>query len=224
VSLAVCLLSGGMDSVVAAAMRRAEGLRLATLSVDYGQRHRVELEAARRLSDWLEAEEHLVVRVDLRAIGGSALTAAIEVPKEPGSAAIPVTYVPARNTVFLSLALGAAEVMGASEIVIGANQVDYSGYPDCRAEFLEAFERLGAVATRAGIEGRAPRIRAPLLDMSKAEIVRRGCALGVPFADTISCYDPSVTGAACGACDACRLRRDGFESAGEPDPTRYRQA
>lgn len=222
--LAVCLLSGGMDSVVAAALQRADGYRIATLSVDYGQRHRVELGAARRLSEWLGAEEHLLVRVDLRAIGGSALTAAIDVPKEPRPDPVPVTYVPARNTVFLSLALGAAEVLGASAIVIGANQVDYSGYPDCRAEFLDAFERLGALATRAGVEGHAPRIRAPLLDMPKAEIVRRGCALGVPFAETISCYDPSPAGEACGACDACRLRRAGFESAGEPDPTRYRQA
>jgi 7-cyano-7-deazaguanine synthase len=212
-----------MDSVVAAALQRADGLRIATLSVDYGQRHRVELEAAERLSGWLGAEEHLVVRVDLRAIGGSALTDEIDVPKQPGSGSVPVTYVPARNTVFLSLALGAAEVMGASSIVIGANQVDYSGYPDCRAEVLDAFGRLAALATRAGVEGRAPRIRAPLLDMSKAEIVRRGCALGVPFAETISCYDPSASGAACGSCDACRLRRAGFEDAGEPDPTRYRE-
>jgi 7-cyano-7-deazaguanine synthase len=211
-----------MDSVVAAAMVRAEGRELVTLSVDYGQRHRVELGAAARLADWLGVLRHLVVAVDLRAIGGSALTADIDVPKETGDDEIPVTYVPARNTVLLALALGAAEVHEADALVIGANRVDYSGYPDCRPEFLDAFQRLGAVATRAGIEGRAPAVLAPLLDMPKADIVRRGHELGVPFEETVSCYDPDDDGAACGACDACRLRRDGFEQAGIADPTRYR--
>jgi 7-cyano-7-deazaguanine synthase len=211
-----------MDSVVAAAIVRAEGARLVTVAVDYGQRHRVELAAARRLSEWLEAEDHLELSVDLRAIGGSALTAEIDVPKAGGGDGIPVTYVPARNTVSLSLALGAAEVFRADAIVIGANQVDYSGYPDCRPAFIDAFQRLSEVATKAGVEGRAPRIRAPLLDMPKAEIVRTGTRLGVPFGETISCYDPTGDGLACGACDACRLRRAGFESAGVDDPTRYR--
>ena len=219
--VAVALLSGGMDSVVAAALVRADGFRLVTLAIDYGQRHRVELRAARRLSAWLGAREHLVLPVDLRAIGGSALTGDIAVPKAQGRDEIPVTYVPARNTVFLALALGVAETRGASVIVIGANHVDYSGYPDCRPAFFEAFQRLGEVATRAGVEGNGPRILAPLLEMSKAEIVRHGAGFGVPFAESVSCYDPTDQGLACGACDACRLRRSGFETAAVPDPTRY---
>lgn len=223
---AICLLSGGMDSAVAAAMAKEGGAGggIVTLTVDYGQRHRAELDAARALSEWLGALEHLVVGVDLRAIGGSALTDDIDVPKNRPSEKIPATYVPARNTVLLALALGAAETRGASAVVIGVNRVDYSGYPDCRPEFLDAFRRLGEAATKAGVEGRAPEIRAPLLDLSKADIVREGTRLGVPFGRTVSCYDPSESGEACGSCDACRLRREGFASAGVPDPTRYRQA
>ncbi|MEM8883453.1 MAG: 7-cyano-7-deazaguanine synthase QueC [Planctomycetota bacterium] len=218
---AVALLSGGMDSIVAAALLRDEGFALQTVAIDYGQRHRAELEAAAELATWLGAERHRVLRVDLRAIGGSALTDEIDVPTEGPGDAIPVTYVPARNTIFLALALGVAEVEQADAIVIGANAVDYSGYPDCRPAFLEAFERLAAVATKAGLEGRGPAIRAPLVDWPKAEIVRRGVALGVPFGRTISCYAADDEGRACGVCDACRLRRRGFEDAGVADPTRY---
>jgi 7-cyano-7-deazaguanine synthase len=209
-----------MDSAVAAAWARAEGCGLVTLAVDYGQRHRIELEAARRIAAWLGAD-HVEIPVDLRAVGGSALTAEIPVPKEPGAEPIPVTYVPARNTLLLALALGLAEARGADALVIGANRVDYSGYPDCRPEFLAAFQRLAEVGTKAGVEGRAPRVLAPLLDLPKSEIVRLGTKLGVPFGDTISCYDPAPDGGACGRCDACRLRRGGFEDAGVADPTRY---
>lgn len=219
---AVALLSGGMDSLVAAAITRGEGHRLITLAVDYGQRHRAELDAARVLSEWLGAEDHVVVSVDLRAIGGSALTDDIDVPAGGGQEEIPVTYVPARNTVLLSLALGLAEVRAAEAIVIGANRIDYSGYPDCRPEFLAAFEKLAKVATKAGVEGNAPRLFAPVLDLSKAEIVARGTALGVPFEQSVSCYTATSDGRACGACDACRLRREGFVGAGVNDPTRYR--
>jgi 7-cyano-7-deazaguanine synthase len=222
--LAVALLSGGMDSVVAAAALRRDGFRLRTLAIDYGQRHRVELDAAVQLSRWLDAEAHDLIRVDLRAIGGSALTADIPVPKGGSEDTIPVTYVPARNTVFLALALGAAESWGASAITIGANHVDYSGYPDCRPAFLDAFQALAEVATKAGVEGAAPRVLAPLLELSKADIVRLGTELKVPFGQTVSCYDPTAEGLACGECDACRLRRDGFESACVPDPTRYRES
>ena len=218
---AVALLSGGMDSLVAAAMVRAEGNRIITLAVDYGQRHRAELAAARDLSDWLEAEEHVVLGVDLRAIGGSALTDDIEVPHAGGGNEIPVTYVPARNTVLLSLALGLAEARGAVGIVIGVNRVDYSGYPDCRPAFLDAFGKLAEVATKVGVEGHAPRILAPILELSKAEIVARGVALGVPFERSVSCYAATAEGRACGRCDACRLRRDGFVAAGVVDPTAY---
>lgn len=210
-----------MDSAVAAAWARAEGFSLVTLTVDYGQRHHVELEAAREVSAWLEAAEHVVLAVDLRAVGGSALTDEIEVPRGGGTAGIPATYVPARNTVLLALALGLAEARGADAIVIGVNRVDYSGYPDCRPEFLEAFGRVAEAGTRAGVEGRAPRILAPLVDLSKADIVRMGTGLAVPFARTVSCYDPTPTGAACGACDACRLRRKGFLEAGTADPIEY---
>jgi len=210
-----------MDSAVAAAWARDEGYRIVTLTVDYGQRHQVELEAARVISRWLDAHEHVVLAADLRTVGGSALTDAIDVPRGGGTAGIPVTYVPARNTVLLALALALAEARRATAIVIGVNSVDFSGYPDCRPAFLEAFARVAEVGTKAGAEGRAPRILAPLIDLSKAEIVEMGTRLAVPFAQTISCYDPRATGAACGGCDACRLRRKGFSEAGVADPTKY---
>jgi len=218
---AVALLSGGMDSVVAAAMIREEGYELVTLSIDYGQRHRSELVAAERLSRWLASSDHRVVKLDLRAIGGSALTDDIPVPAAGTSTGVPVTYVPARNTVFLALALGLAEVVRAEALVIGANAVDYSGYPDCRPAFLDAFGRLAEVATKAGIEGHAPRVLAPIVKLSKSEIVRTGLRLSVPFAKTVSCYSATDEGRACGQCDACRLRADGFRDAGVDDPTRY---
>ena len=218
---AVVLLSGGMDSIVAAALVRDEGYELVTLSIDDGQRHRSELAAAANLSSWLGAREHRVVQLDLRTIGGSALTADIPVPRHGESDGIPVTYVPARNTVFLALALGLAEVVDASALVIGVNAVDYSGYPDCRPAFLDAFERLAEVATKAGVEGHAPRVLAPILAMSKAEIVREGVRLAVPFSGTISCYAATDDGLACASCDACRLRIEGFRAAGIDDPTRY---
>lgn len=215
---AVVLLSGGLDSAVTAAIAKSEGYALHALSVRYGQRHAVELEAARAVAAALGVRQHLVLDLDLRPIGGSALTADIPVPMdrelEAMSGAIPATYVPARNTIFLSLALGWAEVLGAFDIFIGANALDYSGYPDCRPAFLEAFERLANVATRAGVEetGRF-RIRAPLLALSKREIIRRGRALGVDLSLTRSCYDPAADGAPCGRCDACRIREAGFEAA-----------
>ena len=215
---AVVLLSGGMDSAVAGAWARAEGYAILALTVDYGQRHRVELEAARRVARWLGAREHVELRVDLRAVGGSALTGEIPVPRGGPGEGIPVTYVPARNTLFLALALGLAEARQAGAIVIGANRIDFSGYPDCRPEFLAAFARVAETGTKAGVEGRAPRLLAPLLDLSKEEIVRLGHRLGVPFADTVSCYEPDPEGRPCGACDACRLRRKGFAAAGMIDP------
>ncbi len=218
---AVILLSGGLDSTTVLAIARAEGLECHCLTVDYGQRHRVELEAARGVASSLGAASHRVVTLDLRAIGGSALTADIEVPKsrDPRSNEVPVTYVPARNTVLLSLLLGLAEVVGADQLFIGANAVDYSGYPDCRPAFLEAFESLAAVATVAGTErGVRFRVRAPLLDMTKADIIRRGLALGVDYGLTWSCYDPTPGGLACGRCDSCQLRRTGFAEAGVVDP------
>jgi len=221
---AVVLLSGGLDSATVLAMAKAEGLECHCLTVDYGQRHRVELEAAHRVASALEADSHRVVTVDLRAIGGSALTDNIRVPKnqDPGSGGTPITYVPARNTVFLGLLLAFAEVIGAADLFIGVNEVDFSGYPDCRPAFLEAFERLAEVATVAAAEdGIRFRVRAPLLEMSKAEIIRRGTALGVDYAATFSCYDPAMTGKACGRCDACQLRRRGFDEAGIADPTAY---
>ena len=220
---AVVLVSGGLDSATVLAIACSEGWRCHALSVDYGQRHRVELEAAERVAKALGAVEHRVVRVDLAAFGGSALTdAGIAVPREP-SAGIPVTYVPARNTVFLALALAHAEVVEADAIFTGANAVDYPGYPDCRPEFLAAFERLANLATKRAIEGSPIRIEAPIVRMSKAEIVRRGHALGVDYAATVSCYDADREGRACGACDACRFRREGFRAVGLPDPTRYRE-
>ncbi|MBD3670751.1 MAG: 7-cyano-7-deazaguanine synthase QueC [Gammaproteobacteria bacterium] len=221
---AVVLVSGGLDSATVLAMARSEGLDCFALSFDYGQRHRSELAASRRVAEALGAKEHKVLKLDLRAIGGSALTDdAIAVPEimEEG---IPVTYVPARNTVFLSLALGWAEVLGARHIFIGANAVDYSGYPDCRPEFIEAFETLANVATKAGVEGEHFRIRAPLIDLTKADIIHEGVRLGVDYSLTLSCYQADESGRACGVCDSCRLRRAGFESAGVPDPTRYRDS
>jgi 7-cyano-7-deazaguanine synthase len=222
---AVVLLSGGLDSTTCLAAALADGREVHALSVDYGQRHRRELARARALAHLLGAASHRVVKVDLSAFGGSALTdAAIAVPKGRSAAAmsrdIPVTYVPARNTVMLSLALAWAEVIGAEEIHVGVNAVDYSGYPDCRPEFLAAFERLARVATKAGVGGRPLRIVAPLQRLSKAGIIRLGTRLGVPYGRTQSCYDPAA-GRACGRCDACQLRRKGFSEAGLPDPTRY---
>ena len=225
---AVVLLSGGLDSATALAWARAQGFACHTLAVDYGQRHRVELDAARRVATALGAVAHREVRVDLRAIGGSALTAAIEVPKDRRSESIgdgiPVTYVPARNTVLLALALGLAETLGAADLVAGMNALDYSGYPDCRPEFVRAFEALAGVATKAGVEGTAFRIHTPLMSLDKAGIIRLGLSLGVDYALTHSCYDPADDGAACGRCDACLLRRRGFAAAGVTDPTRYAAA
>ncbi len=220
----VVLLSGGLDSATVLAIARHEGFACHCLTVDYGQRHRVELEAAERVAASLGAASHRAVRVDLRAIGGSALTDSIEVPKgrEPGADGVPVTYVPARNTLLLALLLGLAEVVGANDLFIGANAVDYSGYPDCRPAFLEGFASLASVATVAGSErGVRYHVHAPLLHLSKSEIIRRGTALGVDYGLTHSCYDPTDDGAACGRCDACILRRRGFEAAGVSDPTRY---
>ena len=219
---AVVLVSGGLDSATVLAMAVASGSRCYALSFDYGQRHRVELEAARLVAQALRVADHRVVRLDIGWMGGSALTdAEIAVPSEP-SAGIPVTYVPARNTVFLSIALGWAEVLGARDIYIGANAVDYSGYPDCRPEFMQAFETLANLATRAGVEGRGFRVQAPLMNMSKSEIVRTGAEFGVDYSLTVSCYEPDASGFACGHCDACRLRARGFIEAGIADPTRYR--
>ncbi len=219
---AVVLLSGGLDSATALAVARDRGLACHTLSLDYGQRHRVELTAAERVSKALGAVEHKVIRIDLSGIGGSALTDHdIAVPEAP-TEGIPVTYVPARNTVFLALALGWAEVLGAEQIFVGVNAVDYSGYPDCRPEYLEAFERMAALATKAGVEGRPLRLQAPLIDLSKAEIIRTGHRLGVDYSLTVSCYQADEQGRACGVCDSCRFRAAGFAEAGVPDPTRYR--
>ena len=221
---AVVLLSGGLDSATVLAIARSEGLECHCLTVDYGQRHRIEIGAAKNLAGRLGAASHRVLQIDLRAIGGSALTDDIEVPKDgkPESIEVPVTYVPARNTVLLSLLLGLAEVVDARQLFIGANAVDYSGYPDCRPAFLEAFEALASVATVAGAEhGVRYRVRAPLLDFSKAEIIRRGTDLGVDFSLTWSCYDPSPDSLACGLCDSCVLRRRGFIEAGVTDPTSY---
>lgn len=219
---AVVLVSGGMDSAVVLAIARERGFAAHALSVRYGQRHTSELDAAAANARALGAVAHKVVDVDLRAIGGSALTDdAIEVP-EAGGAGIPATYVPARNTVMLSIALGWAEVLGASDIFCGVNAVDYSGYPDCRPEFIRAFAALANVATRAGVEGAGIRVHAPLLAMGKGEIVREGVRLGVDFAPTVSCYRADGDGRACGRCDACRLRAEGFAAAGVADPTRYR--
>lgn len=219
---AVVMLSGGLDSATVLAMARAAGRECHALSFDYDQRHRAELHAAVRVANALGAVEHRTVRLDLRAIGGSALTDdAIAVPQGP-TEGIPVTYVPARNTVFLSVALGWAEVLDADEIHVGVNAVDFSGYPDCRPEFIAAFQQLADTATKRAVEGRRILIQAPLLHLAKADIIRRGVELGVNYADTVSCYTADDEGRACGRCDSCRLRREGFAAAGVPDPTRYR--
>jgi 7-cyano-7-deazaguanine synthase len=218
---AVVLLSGGLDSSTVLAMAQAQGFECYALSVHYGQRHSAELDAARRIAASLGAREHRVMGVDLAGIGGSALTdTAVAVPESP-AAGIPVTYVPARNTLLLSLALGWAEVVGAADIFVGVNAVDYSGYPDCRPEFIQAFEQLARLATKAGVEGVLFKIRAPLIDMSKGDIIRAGSELGVDFGMTVSCYQAGPDGAACGKCDSCRLRAAGFTVAHIPDPTRY---
>ncbi len=222
-SPAVVLVSGGLDSATCLAIARAEGFACHALSFAYGQRHEAELAAARRVATALGAVQHRVMTIDLAAFGGSALTdPSIAVPETP-SGGIPVTYVPARNTIFLSMALAWSEVLGAHDIFIGVNAVDYSGYPDCRPEFVEAFERMANLATRAGVEDATRlRIRAPLIGMNKAEIIQRGGSLGVDYGLTVSCYQADAQGRACGACDSCRLRRDGFAAAGVPDPTSYR--
>ena len=218
---AVVLVSGGLDSATVLAIARQEGFECHALSFDYGQRHRAELTAAARVAIALAAVEHRVMKIDFAGIGGSALTDdAIAVPQTPQQG-IPITYVPARNTVFLAMALGWAEVLGATDIFIGVNAVDYSGYPDCRPAFIDAFQKLADVATKAGVEGAAFKIHTPLIAMSKGDIVKRGIALGIDFSTTVSCYQASANGEACGRCDSCRLRRDGFRSAGLVDPTRY---
>jgi 7-cyano-7-deazaguanine synthase len=222
---AVVLLSGGMDSATAAAVALDQGFEVYGLSFRYGQRHAIELEAARRVAERLGVRRHVVLDIDLRAFGGSALTSDLEVPKDTPldriGSGIPATYVPARNTIFLSFALGWAETLGASDIFIGANALDYSGYPDCRPEYTEAFERMANLATKAGVEGRRLRIHAPLISLSKAEIVQLGNRLGVEYALTWSCYDPAPDGFACGRCEACILRRKGFSEAGVEDPIAY---
>jgi 7-cyano-7-deazaguanine synthase len=218
--LAVVLLSGGLDSMVAAARAGEAGFRLFALTVDYGQRHRIELDAAERIAAALGTERHIVLPLDLRAFGGSALTADIAVPKDGVGEDVPVTYVPARNTIFLSLALGWAEAAGAGDLFIGVNALDYSGYPDCRPDFIAAFEALAGLATKAGAEGRRFTVHAPLLHLGKAEIVREAVRLGLDAGLSWSCYDPAG-GLHCGLCDSCRLRAKGFAEAGLPDPTAY---
>jgi 7-cyano-7-deazaguanine synthase len=217
---AVVLLSGGLDSYTAAAMAKADGFALCALTIAYGQRHAVEVEAARAVARALGVERHLELSIDLRAIGGSALTSDADVPRDRDldAAGIPSTYVPARNTIFLSLALGWAEVLGAHDLVIGVNALDYSGYPDCRPEFIEAFERVAALGTRAGADGTRFRIHTPLIKLSKAEIIRRGVTLGLDYGLTTSCYDPSHEGRPCRHCDSCLLRAKGFREAGIVDP------
>lgn len=218
---AVILVSGGLDSTTVLSMALAQGYDCYTLSFDYGQRHRSELDSAQRVSDSVAVVAHKVVKLDLGTIGGSALTdAAIDVPEEQ-TTGIPVTYVPARNTVFLSIALGWAEVLGANDIFLGVNAVDYSGYPDCRPDYINAFESMANLATKAGVEGQRLRIHAPLMTMTKADIVQAGLALGVDYSQTVSCYQASQEGLACGKCDSCRLRSQGFIDAGVKDPTRY---
>ncbi|MFW5447534.1 MAG: 7-cyano-7-deazaguanine synthase QueC [Methylophagaceae bacterium] len=218
---AVILLSGGLDSVTTLAIAQQQGFECYTLSFDYGQRHDVELKAAAALSKQMGALEHKVIKIDLRSIGGSALTdSAIDVP-DHHEEGIPVTYVPARNTVFLSIALGWAEVLEAQAIFVGVNAVDYSGYPDCRPEFINAFEQLANLATKAGVEGQKLTVHAPLITMTKAEIIQQGTALGVAYSQTISCYQANSEGKACGQCDSCRFRKQGFEQAGVADPTTY---
>jgi 7-cyano-7-deazaguanine synthase len=223
---AVVLLSGGLDSATALAIARRDGYRCHALTVAYGQRHAVELEAARRVATALGAVEHRIVPLDLRPVGGSALTSNLEVPKDRSEqeigTGIPITYVPARNTLFLALALGWAEVLESFDIYVGFNCIDYSGYPDCRPEFVAAFEQLANLATKAGVEGKGKfRVHAPLIHLTKADIIRLGTSLGVDYGLTHSCYDPAAGGAACGHCDSCLIRKAGFEAAGVPDPTRY---
>jgi 7-cyano-7-deazaguanine synthase len=224
---AVVLLSGGLDSSTTLAIAKHEGFRCYAMSFRYGQRHAAEIAAARRVAATIGVEQHVVADIDLRMFGGSALTDDIAVPKDRSAAelgsGIPITYVPARNTIFLSFALAWAEVLGASNIFIGVNAVDYSGYPDCRPEYITAYERMGNLATKAAVEGKQQlRIHTPLIALTKGEIIRRGADLGVNFALTISCYDADASGTACGACDSCQIRRRGFTAAGLPDPTRYR--
>ncbi len=224
---AVVLLSGGLDSATTLAVAKNEGFAPHSLSFDYGQRHRVELDRARALSQKMDAVEHRVVRIDLAQFGGSALTADIPVPagrsEKEMAAAIPVTYVPARNTVFLAHALAYAEVAGAADLFIGVNAIDYSGYPDCRPEFIAAFEAMANLATKAGVEGRRLTIHAPLIQLTKEEIIKKGLALGVDYALTHSCYDPDANGTACGECDSCKLRLKGFQEAGVQDPIAYQK-
>jgi len=219
---AVVLLSGGLDSATVLAMARAQGFECYALSVDYGQRHHAELAAAQRVAQALGAREHRVVNIDLTGFGGSALTDANIAVPEQASSGIPITYVPARNTIMLSLALAWAEVLHAQDIFFGVNAVDYSGYPDCRPEYVAAFERMANLATQAAVEGKPLTLHAPLLHLSKAEIIQQGVQLGVDYALTVSCYQADEQGRACGRCDSCRLRREGFQSAGVPDTTRYR--
>jgi 7-cyano-7-deazaguanine synthase len=219
---AVVLLSGGLDSATTLAIAKSEGFECYCLSIDYGQRHRAELDAASRIAAELGAAEHRILALDLTVFGGSALTdSSIDVPVSGVSSGIPVTYVPARNTIFLSLALAYAEVREASDIWFGANAVDYSGYPDCRPEYMNAFEATANLATKAAVEGRRLTLHTPIIDSSKAQIISRGTALGVDYALTVSCYQATAEGEACGECDSCRLRRAGFEAAGVTDPTRY---
>jgi 7-cyano-7-deazaguanine synthase len=221
---AVLLLSGGVDSTTCLALAKSQGFEVVCLTLAYGQRHQVELERAKRVAEAMGVKDRRHVSLDLRSIGGSALTGPAPVPKDRtnfGDAGIPVTYVPARNTIFLAVALGLAEVVGSRDLFIGVNAVDYSGYPDCRPEFIRAFESLAALATKAGVEGARFTVHAPLSGMTKGEIIRLGVRLGVDYSLTHSCYDPSLDGRACGRCDSCILRRRGFEEAGVPDPTRY---
>ncbi|MCW2349568.1 7-cyano-7-deazaguanine synthase [Sphingobium sp. B11D3B] len=219
--MAVVLLSGGLDSMVAGGLAREAGFRLAALTIDYQQRHRVELEAAKRVAAALEVERHVVLPLDLSLFGGSALTADIDVPKEGVGEGIPITYVPARNTIFLSLTLGLAEVVGAERIYIGVNALDYSGYPDCRPEFIAAFQHMASLATKQGVEGAPVQIATPLQYMSKAQIAAEAARLGLDAGMSWSCYDPTPEGLHCGLCDSCRLRAKGYQEAGLPDPTRY---
>ena len=219
---AVCLLSGGIDSTTCMAFARNEGYECYALTIDYNQRHRAELDAAARVAVSLGAVEHKILKIDLRSLGGSALTDNFDVPKSGVAAGIPITYVPARNTVFLALAMAWAEVLSSSDIFIGVNAIDYSGYPDCRPEFIAAFEHMAQLATKAGIEGRTDlRIRTPLISLTKAGIIRLGQTLGVDFGLTHSCYDPDASGRPCGLCDSCRIRLKGFEEAGIRDPLHY---
>lgn len=224
---AVVLLSGGLDSTTALAIARAEGFEPYTISFRYGQRHDVELVAAKKISQRFGAKGHTVIDINLRQLGGSALTSDIDVPKgrdaEEMAGNIPVTYVPARNTIFLSIALGWAEVLGASDIFIGVNALDYSGYPDCRPEFIEAFEKMANLGTKAGVEGKGFKIHTPLISMTKGEIIKKGMELGVDYSLTHSCYDPTPEGLACGECDSCLLRKKGFAEAGIKDPLRYKK-